>query len=45
MGGGQGQNITHASFMTDLACIVHKYNVKVDNQNHKIKVYSKNLKK
>ena len=25
MGGGQGQNITHAWFMTDLACTVHKY--------------------
>ena len=25
MGGGQGQNITHAWFMIDLACTVHKY--------------------
>ena len=25
MGGGQGQNITHAWFMTDLACTVHQY--------------------
>ena len=25
MGGGQGQNITHALFMTDLVCTVLKY--------------------
>ena len=25
MGDGQGQNITHAWFMTDLACTVHQY--------------------
>ena len=47
MGDGQGQNITHAQCMTDLACTVHqytseKYNVKVDNQKNKTKFDSKN---
>ena len=48
MGDGQGQNITHAQCMTDLACTVHqytseKYNVKVDNQKNKTKFNSKNI--
>ena len=50
MGDGQGQNITHAQCMTDLACTVHqytseKYNVKVDNQKNKTKFNSKNKSK
>ena len=48
MGVGQGQNITHAWCKTDSVCTVHKHiaeyksNLKVDNQNHKTKVDSKN---
>ena len=49
MGDGQGQNITHAQCMTDLAFYVQytssqgkKYNVMVDNQKNKTKFDSKN---